>query len=395
MQKRHGLPAAFAFVVLAAACDGGGTSVPTPAQITAASPATQQATPGSAVATPPSVRVLDGQGQPLAGVGVTFAVTAGGGTLGTPLATTDATGTATAGSWTLGPNLGTHTVTATVSGLAPVTFTATAVDPCETAVAYTLLSTIQASLTAQDCTFQGGYFTDLYSVGVAQARGVTIRMSSDAVDAYLELYDGQGNVVAVDDDDISGDGPNSALRVFMPAGNYFLAASSFDPGEVGAYTLSSQDLPGNVNCQLPWVVPNLAIDGQISATDCADGGYYSDIYAVVLQAGQRLNLSMTSTVLDPYLIVFDASGNVMAQDDDSGTGLDAQLSYVAPATGVYLIDAGTSSTGETGAYTLTVQRVTAQVGPAASVSPRAGDLLGARSKARLAPPRGSRAPAMR
>ena len=70
------------------------------------------------------VLVSDEDGAAMAGVVVSFAVAAGGGTLSAATATTDATGRA-ATRLTLGSEPGTNTVEATVDGLEPVTFTAT------------------------------------------------------------------------------------------------------------------------------------------------------------------------------------------------------------------------------------------------------------------------------
>ena len=70
------------------------------------------------------VLVSDENGAAMAGVVVSFAVTAGGGTLSAATATTDANGRA-ATRLTLGSDAGTNTVSATVAGLEPVTFTAT------------------------------------------------------------------------------------------------------------------------------------------------------------------------------------------------------------------------------------------------------------------------------
>ena len=89
----------------------------------------QTAAPGSAVATPPTVRVTDAAGNNVSGAGVTFAVASGGGAVagGSQLTATD--GTAKPTSWTLGATAGTNTVTATTTatGVAgsPLTFTAT------------------------------------------------------------------------------------------------------------------------------------------------------------------------------------------------------------------------------------------------------------------------------
>src|SRR5262245_13405471 len=88
----------------------------------------QSATVGTAVAIAPTVIVRDQFNNPVAGVSVTFAVTAGGGTVSPATSvTTDASGVAAAASWTLGNTAGSNTLTATADGLvgSPVSFTAT------------------------------------------------------------------------------------------------------------------------------------------------------------------------------------------------------------------------------------------------------------------------------
>jgi hypothetical protein len=96
--------------------------------IAAASDVSQTGSAGTAVAEPPSVIVKDKFGDPVGGVPVTFAVTAGSGTIApTTAVTTGTDGKATLTSWTLGLGAGANTVTATASGLSgsPVTFNAT------------------------------------------------------------------------------------------------------------------------------------------------------------------------------------------------------------------------------------------------------------------------------
>jgi Big-like domain-containing protein/leishmanolysin len=83
---------------------------------------------GFAVNQPPAVVVRDGNGAPIAGKGVTFAVTQGGGSVQGGSTVTDANGVARVGSWSL--TLGANALTATVQNAGmvlgnPVTFTAT------------------------------------------------------------------------------------------------------------------------------------------------------------------------------------------------------------------------------------------------------------------------------
>ncbi|MFQ5704315.1 MAG: beta strand repeat-containing protein [Gemmatimonadales bacterium] len=67
---------------------------------------------GKAVSTPPSVRVVDAFGNGVAGLPVTFSVTAGGGSITGGAQNTDAAGLTTVGSWTLGTTAGTNQLTA-------------------------------------------------------------------------------------------------------------------------------------------------------------------------------------------------------------------------------------------------------------------------------------------
>src|SRR5690606_34695737 len=88
----------------------------------------QSAPVSTAVAAAPAVLVTDASGNPVGGVSVTFAVTAGGGSLGgSGIVNTNASGIATSPAWTLGATAGTNTLTARRAGLtgSPVTFNAT------------------------------------------------------------------------------------------------------------------------------------------------------------------------------------------------------------------------------------------------------------------------------
>lgn len=94
---------------------------------------TQSGTTGAAVATLPSVKVTDADGNAVQGTSVIFNLTGGGGTIGGATQTSSASGIATLGSWTLGAAAGANTVTAAGNGIsltgAPVTFTVNATAP--------------------------------------------------------------------------------------------------------------------------------------------------------------------------------------------------------------------------------------------------------------------------
>ena len=84
----------------------------------------QSAPVGNQLGVPIVARVTDAQGLPVPGVNVGFAVTTGGGSVGTPSATSNGSGQAST-TWTLGLSTGPQSVTASATGVTSVVFNAT------------------------------------------------------------------------------------------------------------------------------------------------------------------------------------------------------------------------------------------------------------------------------
>lgn len=84
--------------------------------------------PGQSVAGP-RVQALDRFGNPVSNVVVSFAISAGGGTLQNTSAKTSIDGYASAGTWKLGDIPGTSEATASTSGIDPTVFVAHVLDP--------------------------------------------------------------------------------------------------------------------------------------------------------------------------------------------------------------------------------------------------------------------------
>jgi len=87
-----------------------------PSQVEANSAIMQSAPTGTAVPTPPSVLVKDENGNPMAGVAVSFAVAGGGTVFPTIPVMTNASGIAAVSKWSLGPNQGENILTARAAG---------------------------------------------------------------------------------------------------------------------------------------------------------------------------------------------------------------------------------------------------------------------------------------
>src|SRR5690242_16262860 len=133
MKARRNTKFSIAVLALAAlaACGGDGevltnpvTHTPTLLSITTGTN-NQTGTVGSPLATPLSVKVVDENGNAIAGATVTWSVATGGGTLASSTSTTDAGGIATM-TWTLPNTPGSYSVVASIANGQAVTFNATA-----------------------------------------------------------------------------------------------------------------------------------------------------------------------------------------------------------------------------------------------------------------------------
>ena len=135
-----------------------------PALVEVSSGDNQSANAGTLVGTPPALRALDDQNQPVAGVAVTFSVSGGGGRLnGTAAAKTNASGIATSPGWILGPTPGLNELSAEIPGVVATKFKATGVAAVAAAVGATIPSA-QAGLA-------GNFGSAQPSVRVTDARG--------------------------------------------------------------------------------------------------------------------------------------------------------------------------------------------------------------------------------
>lgn len=203
---------------------------------------------GTNVPIRPAVKLSDALGNGVAGATVTFAVTAGGGSITGGTVTTNSAGIASVGNWMMGSAVGPNMLRATVTGFPPVDFTASAIlDPCTGAGAPPIVlgQTINGTLATTDCTANESTHYDLYRLDIAAATTVIIGMTA-SFDAYLKLFNATTGILLAEHDDIvNGVIQDARIVLALPIGSYFIRARSFDPGQFGSYALSARAaLPG-------------------------------------------------------------------------------------------------------------------------------------------------------
>jgi hypothetical protein len=105
-----------------------------------------------------------------------------------------------------------------------------------------------------------------------------------------------------------------------------------------------------------------------------DSSHYQDLYMLTASAGDSVIITMAgSGGLDSYLILQDATGKTIVEDDDSGGAADARIKYTFTDAGTYTIVAtrsGQQGGPTSGAYTLTIEDANAPATPTATPGAR-------------------------
>ena len=346
------------------ACGGDGGSPIVPNAITIVSGNNQSGQLGDSLAVRLKVAVTGSDSRPYVGGRVTWVVTNGSAALAQGTDTTDAAGESE-NKLTIGVTPGDIAITATVTGVTPAAFTATALDPCDILTDHAVGSVATGTLTGFDCQFGGPFFTDFYRIVLPAQQGITVSMSAGAYDTYLEQYHLSGPFIAVNDDRSATD-TNSNIEVIAATGTYVFAASTFRANITGPYSLTSaargEALGGPCPADpfLPWITRGVALSEQIDATNCstgrpAGGTAFSDRVLITLAATRGIAATLASGVFPPRLELYQvsnvASPTLVASANGAGS---AVLNFTPTTSQIFRLEITTQDTAQTGAYTLNV-----------------------------------------
>ncbi|KZL25446.1 Serralysin C precursor [Pseudovibrio sp. WM33] len=152
-----------------------------------------------------------------------------------------------------------------------------------------------------------------YNSSVTEQKAALSAQTADGVSAQVEVTDFLANTLVMNEGEDADAGPST---------QYLIAA-----GDSFSGTLET-------NGDRDWV-----------AIDLSAGSNYTI----------NLNGSGAAPVTDTYLRIYDASGNLVAFDDDGGSGLNSSLNFIASTSGRFYISAAAYSDGQTGSYTVSVE----------------------------------------
>jgi subtilisin-like proprotein convertase family protein/subtilisin family serine protease len=197
---------------------------------------------------------------------------------------------------------------------------------------------------------QAGYAFQIYLEGSASGLGTLW-------DPYVAVQNLAGNVLAWSDDIALSNLDSNVHFIPSVSGTYFISAEESGNNATGSYLLTVwQDQLASASTAATLSANSTIADRIGWGTD------YSDWYAITLTAGVSYQFDATGStqygatyaLLDPYLILRNASGTILLSDDDGGNGLDSRIFFTPIVSGTYYLDVQESGVDGHGVYALIV-----------------------------------------
>ncbi|MGV6800676.1 MAG: pre-peptidase C-terminal domain-containing protein [bacterium] len=200
---------------------------------------------------------------------------------------------------------------------------------------------------------------DWFRFNVAADNSFTFSLSgtgtSPVNDTILRIYDDTSTLIAVNDD--GGPGLFSELTIAMTAGDYFVEAASFNDSHAGEYTLEASlvDLGPDLIPDDLTTTEMLTVGTTVeeALNDVGDRDWFQfDVTSAGLYTFD-LGPGASPAVPDTVLRLYDAAGNLVAENDDAGFfNLYSSLDMVIAEAGTYYVEAASFADAFSGNYTL-------------------------------------------
>jgi hypothetical protein len=248
--------------------------------------------------------------------------------------------------------------------------------------------TVSGRITASDPVMSDNSHYKLYVYRGTPGQQILVTMRSTDFDAYMSWGRlSGGDFTAEQNDDDSGGGTNAQIVATVgSSGTYAVRANTLRAGDTGAFTLTVE--PASAAAQRTTPTPagaatvrsGQSVSGTLTRSSpmLSDSSFYNQ-YVYSGRPGDRLQITLRSSGFDAYLRWGHLNGSTFqedAHDDDGAGGTDAQLTVTVGGTGTYVVQANAFAPGTTGAYTLTVQPMSAAPATPATTAGRASGSAG-------------------
>jgi len=219
-----------------------------------------------------------------------------------------------------------------------------------------------------------GGFQGTFTVGIVsridQERGlVQSNVAINFGNSGGPLLNSQGELIGVNSaiftDSISGGNIGIGFAIAIDRVEPFLA--DVQAGRAPRTVVRQERSPGKLQPEL------LTLNGSVITGRLGQGSNvlpfdnsFFNLYILEGRAGQRVQIDMSSQEINPYLILLDANGKEIAQDNDSGSGGNSRIVVTLPADSVYLLMTNTYEAGQIGSYSLRAEVTAANIGNSSS-----------------------------
>jgi hypothetical protein len=225
------------------------------------------------------------------------------------------------------------------------------------------------SLDSSDSTLEDGESYDLYSTDVRVGQEIIAIATALDFDPYLIVVSPSGEQSENDD---FADSPDVSLvqTVAAEEGTWYVKVTSYGSGESGEYALvlaareyvdeeQSDEEQSDESFTVSGAIPsgeNEAVFGTLDESDYTrtDESLY-DGWSIDVEEGEHVVVVLISPDFDAYLTLVSPTGRTFDDDDGYG-GTDSRLDMTIDESGRWTVVANTLSPGDTGGYTLTVER---------------------------------------
>jgi hypothetical protein len=224
--------------------------------------------------------------------------------------------------------------------------------------------TVEGGLARGDGKDHGRGYSDTYSYQGRAGETLVITLTSTDFDAQLNFGRvNLGECMELNSDDDGGEGTNSRLTVTLAEdGEYHVHVGSSDAGGRGRYTLRVEAGTEPVEAEAAeWpITAGRSIEGRLDEGDPrADDESFYEAWTYMGGVGETLTIRMQSDDFDTYLVFGRVRGGVWEElqtNDDGPDGTDSELTVTLPENGEYVIRANSFGPGQTGRYTLRIDR---------------------------------------
>ena len=195
---------------------------------------------------------------------------------------------------------------------------------------------------------------DLWTFDGREGDEIRIEMESNAMDTYLELLDPDGQLVAENDDGLSGTDSLIGDFVLSETGEYAIVASGFSD-DTGTYSLRLERVDTDVQ---------LSVGGPIEYGETVRGRVNNragDDWTFRGSEGDEIRIEMNSSSMDTYLELLGPDDRLVAENDDNLFGTDSTIGELVLSEGGEYTIVARGYDGNTGSYSLTLELIDTDV----------------------------------